>query len=117
MYNDQPPEHRSQANKGHTKGVVLADKTGGLWLIHSVPNFPLLSSNYTYPRTGAEYGQSFLCISLDLKNLNAVGECTYKKIINVILFFMFRYTASVQSTRNILKKHTSHVKIVAVSFG
>lgn len=73
MYNDQPPDHKTQSNKGHTKGVVLADSKSGFWLIHSVPNFPLTSKNYIYPRTAAEYGQSFLCISLDISNINAVG--------------------------------------------
>lgn len=73
MYNDQPPDHRTQSNKGHTKGVVFADEKSGFWLIHSVPHFPLLTSNYIYPRTAAEYGQSFLCITLDTSNLNAVG--------------------------------------------
>lgn len=42
-------------------------------MIHSVPHFPPTTSNYIYPRTGAEYGQSFLCISLDTNNINAVG--------------------------------------------
>lgn len=57
-----------------------------------MPNFPLINTNYIYPRTGAEYGQSFLCISLDTSNLNAVGtqlqynqpEIYYQNIPNTL---------------------------------
>lgn len=77
LYNDEPPNKPSKSNKGHTKGVVLGDKEGGIWLVHSVPHFPPAGPNYTYPLTGSLYGQSFLCLSLDLKNLDAVG--TYSK--------------------------------------
>lgn len=55
-----------------------------------MPQFPLHSSNYIYPRTGAEYGQSFLCISLDLKNLNAVGVlCVFKKQQTFFNYFLY----------------------------
>ncbi|XP_063915959.1 deoxyribonuclease-2-alpha [Zophobas morio] len=73
LYNDQPPNEPSKPYKGHTKGVILADVDGGLWLVHSVPHFLPLSSKYEYSPTGTVKGQSFLCISLDLKNLNKVG--------------------------------------------
>jgi deoxyribonuclease-2 len=73
LYNDQPPNQPSKGTKGHTKGVVLADVASGLWLVHSVPNFPPLGSKYTFPSTGFPKGQSFLCISLSLENLDKVG--------------------------------------------
>ncbi|KAG5877853.1 hypothetical protein JTB14_007249 [Gonioctena quinquepunctata] len=73
LYNDEPPEGATNSVKGHTKGVVMADLTGGFWLVHSVPKFPVIGTAYTYPSTGITYGQSFLCISMDLKNLNSVG--------------------------------------------
>ncbi|KAJ8950996.1 hypothetical protein NQ318_006380 [Aromia moschata] len=72
LYNDEP-EGKKKSNKGHTKGVVMANSTSGFWLIHSVPHFPILGKTYIYPRTGAVYGQSFLCISMDLNNLNKAG--------------------------------------------
>lgn len=81
MYNDQPPNRKSKTKKGHNKGVVLANTEGGFWLVHSVPHFPQIGLNYTYPRTGAVFGQSFLCVSLDLSNLDKVGEC---KIIQLL---------------------------------
>lgn len=74
LYNDEPPNRKSNSIKGHNKGVVLANTEGGFWLVHSVPHFPPIGADYTYPRSGTVYGQSFLCISLDLPNLDKVGE-------------------------------------------
>nr|XP_022912812.1 plancitoxin-1 [Onthophagus taurus] len=73
LYNDQPPGTNPNSNRGHTKGVVLGNKEGGLWLIHSVPRFPPPNPIYSYPQTGTIYGQSFLCISLNSKGLNEIG--------------------------------------------
>ncbi|XP_050295284.1 plancitoxin-1 [Anthonomus grandis grandis] len=74
LYNDEAPNGKTSGSKGHTKGVVLADSISGLWLIHSVPHFPYSSDHYEYPTTGQHYGQSFLCISLNLKQINNVGK-------------------------------------------
>lgn len=43
-YNDEPPNRKSNPNKGHLKGVVVADDKTGFWLIHSVPLYPNISS-------------------------------------------------------------------------
>lgn len=51
----------------------MADNKEGFWLIHSVPHFPQ-TREYIFPKTGTVYGQSFLCVSLDIINLNKVGE-------------------------------------------
>lgn len=74
LYNNEPPNGSSNSKKGHTKGIVLANSQGGIWLVHSVPHFPEIGPNYTYPSTGAVYGQSILCISLDLINLDKIGK-------------------------------------------
>jgi deoxyribonuclease-2 len=73
VYNDAPPTHSQSSTKGHTKGVVVADTTGGFWLIHSLPKFPDVENSYFYPDNGKKYGQSFICISMDLENINKVG--------------------------------------------
>ncbi|KAK9876524.1 hypothetical protein WA026_013898 [Henosepilachna vigintioctopunctata] len=72
LYNNESPKGKSNPNKGHTKGVVLMNNEGGLWFIHSVPKFPL-PEKYQFPETGLKYGQSFLCISLNLENMDKVG--------------------------------------------
>ncbi|CAG9857900.1 unnamed protein product [Phyllotreta striolata] len=72
FYNDEFPDRKIEG-KGHTKGVAATDKNGGYWLVHSVPLFPNSTENYFYPSTGTRYGQTFLCISMDLQNVNKVG--------------------------------------------
>jgi len=79
LYNDQPPNQTYSSALGHTKGVVMSGTDGGLWLVHSVPNFPppptnsSSSKSYRYPQSGRYYGQSFLCISLTDSQLDLVG--------------------------------------------
>lgn len=75
MYNDEPPEQKSDETNGHTKGVVAGNSEGGFWLVHSVPKYPPSDySNYSYPPTGHLYGQSFLCISMNAGDLDSVGS-------------------------------------------
>lgn len=76
MYNDEPPEDNVDMVKGHTKGVMASDDTSGFWLVHSVPHFPpdLSKGAYDYPKTGHTYGQSFLCITMDVAELNKAAE-------------------------------------------
>src|SRR5690349_881753 len=59
MYNDEPTNGPPEGNRGHTKGVVVANDINGFWLIHSVPKFPptLEDGHYDYPKTGTIYGQ------------------------------------------------------------
>ncbi|XP_076252595.1 deoxyribonuclease II isoform X2 [Rhynchophorus ferrugineus] len=73
FYNDQPPYGKTPKKKGHTKGGLLTDNTNGFWLVHSVPHFPFFLDKYRYPGTGIRNGQSFLCLSLNITNLNTVG--------------------------------------------
>ncbi|GFR81437.1 deoxyribonuclease-2-alpha [Elysia marginata] len=74
MYNDEDPESKLKRGGGHTKGVVAFDETSGFWLIHSVPKFPpRQSKGYSWPHSALDYGQSFLCVSLPLQELNTVA--------------------------------------------
>lgn len=87
LYNDETPSGSTNDYLGHTKGALVYD-TKGYWLIHSVPSYPPTNS-YSYPQTGTTYGQNFLCISLDLVNIDLVGKQFtfnepnfYQKVIN-----------------------------------
>lgn len=98
-YNDEPPNQKSNSRKGHLKGVVVADKRSGFWLVHSVPLYPNITceyfvviylaflfnsdvfyvflanpEDYHYPPTGLIYGQSFLCLSLSADQIDIVGK-------------------------------------------
>lgn len=76
MYNDEPPNAKTDGTRGHTKGVVIANDISGLWLVHSVPKYPppVEDGHYDYPHTGTLYGQSFLCISFTAEQIEKVGK-------------------------------------------
>ncbi|XP_056426345.1 deoxyribonuclease-2-alpha isoform X2 [Hyla sarda] len=74
LYNDQPPVTMSGVIRGHTKGVVLLDKTQGFWLIHSVPHFPPSSSEkYDWPPNAYHNGQSFICVTYPYAQFKEIG--------------------------------------------
>lgn len=83
LYNDQrPPKEMgrrfnvSGSSGGHTKGVVLFDKTQGFWLVHSTPHFPPVQDEgqYSYPSTGVINGQNFICVTYPLERFQTIGE-------------------------------------------
>lgn len=75
MYNDEPPNGKTDGSRGHTKGVLVGNSLGGFWLIHSVPKYPPpLEESYDFPSTGSLYGQSFLCINMNQEQLAKVGK-------------------------------------------
>ncbi|MEE6494668.1 hypothetical protein FKM82_001832 [Ascaphus truei] len=65
MYNDAPPGTKNFTTKrGHTKGILLFNKSQGFWLIHSVPHFPPFpEKGFGYPSTGRRYGQTAMCVT------------------------------------------------------
>lgn len=75
LYNDEMPadaKRKDTASFGHTKGVIAFDTAShsALWLLHSWPK-------YADPGAAAMptpiYGQTFLCISLDMATANAIA--------------------------------------------
>ena len=94
MINDQPSSINATASglidpelHAHAKGVLAYDHGGGIWLTHSTPEFP---NAPTGPYTGIcgcsasgecgaqhgqlRFGQSFMCVSLDLGVLDELAS-------------------------------------------
>jgi deoxyribonuclease-2 len=77
QYDDEWPGNHKHGTGGHTKGVLGFDEQGGFWLIHSVPRFPANISDGTYPglpEDETRYGQTFMCISTSLADLDKVSK-------------------------------------------
>uniref|UniRef100_T1J7H6 Uncharacterized protein n=1 Tax=Strigamia maritima TaxID=126957 RepID=T1J7H6_STRMM len=78
LYNDEDPNGPVSSYRGHTKGVVAFDNTSGFWLIHSIPKFPPHTTNqYKYPKNGEIYGQSGLCITLNVSEIQKLSSLLY----------------------------------------
>ena len=80
LYNDEHPDGNTSFTAGHTKGVVLGDRTTTVWMIHSVPHHPPRPTDgYSYPHSGHMYGQTYLCLTLPTDQVaNKVGtQLTY----------------------------------------
>ncbi|CAH2310480.1 deoxyribonuclease-2-beta [Pelobates cultripes] len=75
MYNDAPPSMKNYTTKlGHSKGILLFDKSQGFWLIHSVPRFPPFPEDgYGYPSTGQLYGQSAICVTYKYQQFKEIA--------------------------------------------
>lgn len=76
LYNDDVRKNGKRQNCencGHTKGLFMFEKNKtGVWLIHSVPNFP--NENYDYPKSGKRFGQTFLCVTFSYNNLDIIAK-------------------------------------------
>ena len=86
LYNDQPPTSKDVAENasavqgkapssfGHTKGIVATDGKHAIWIVHSAPGFPRNTSSFEVPiKSPSQFGQTFLCMSLDRADLDQVG--------------------------------------------
>jgi deoxyribonuclease-2 len=78
LYDDEKPDRTTDSgSKGHSKGALVFDpKTdSAFWLLHSWPRFPSLNQA---PRPSAEYGQTFLCVTLkDFKTAEKIARQMY----------------------------------------
>jgi deoxyribonuclease-2 len=79
LYNDELPDEAkvpaSQSDNGslgHTKGVLAFDtaSNSALWLLHSWPKFAMPGAKLM---PTPKYGQTYLCITLDLANARAIA--------------------------------------------
>jgi deoxyribonuclease II len=74
LYNDQAD--KVTLIKGHTKGVILFDNTSAVWISHSIPHFPppKIAQKYYIQPSQCVYGQSMFCMSLELAELDNIGQ-------------------------------------------
>lgn len=76
LYNDQPPNQKPpSASFGHSKGVVMLDKQTGVWLSHSTPKFPTLTSGSKdfWPDSGNLNAQTFMCVTFSYEEFKEIG--------------------------------------------
>uniref|UniRef100_A0A4W6EGW0 Deoxyribonuclease-2-alpha n=1 Tax=Lates calcarifer TaxID=8187 RepID=A0A4W6EGW0_LATCA len=78
-YSDQPPDGRSVSNThGHSKGVLMVDKTTAVWLLHSTPRFPYKrEENCFYPLSGTRNAQTFICVTFKYDQFRAIGNVAF----------------------------------------
>jgi deoxyribonuclease-2 len=80
LYNDEKPDRTEDSEtKGHSKGALVFDQKtdSAFWLLHSWPCFPSL---HQAPFPSAEYGQTFLCVSLrDFKTAEEIAKQMYQQ--------------------------------------
>lgn len=76
LYNDEMPadaNRKDSGSFGHTKGVLAFDTASktALWLLHSWPKF---SDPHASEMPTPIYGQTFLCLSLDISAASKIAE-------------------------------------------
>ncbi|CAG2165644.1 unnamed protein product [Oppiella nova] len=73
-YTDGPPTGANESITAHANGVIATDDTLGYWLIHSIPKFAAQESGhkYVYPESGEINGQTALCITLNITEMDKV---------------------------------------------
>ncbi len=85
MYNDQigvseeNKKTKTNNRKAHAKGVLIFDKTSVVWLIHSIPNYPVKpmsgeKSKYYLDSSQTVYGQSILCLTLGFEQMEKISR-------------------------------------------
>lgn len=75
MWNDEIPNGATSSSKAHSKGVMGYSSAGGFLLRHSTPRFPPHRSSgyHGLPEDEHIYGQTFLCTSVALAELNRLA--------------------------------------------
>lgn len=75
LYNDQY-EEAELASRAHAKGVIYFDSKTAVWIVHSIPHYPPLpeAKAYSLDSSQMKYGQSMLCLTVPLSELEKVGN-------------------------------------------
>jgi deoxyribonuclease-2 len=75
MWNDEIPDGSTSSSKAHSKGVMGYASDAGFLLRHSTPRFPphKRSGYHGLPQNEHIYGQTFLCTSVSISELNRIA--------------------------------------------
>jgi hypothetical protein len=85
LYNDQVANKKACASsKAHAKGVLMWNDSSIMWLIHSVPKWPMSCRVLDLPLSGIIYGQSFVQVNMPICHLNNV--LYHLRIMNVNIY-------------------------------
>ncbi|XP_051231941.1 deoxyribonuclease-2-beta isoform X2 [Dicentrarchus labrax] len=75
LYNDAPPILDYIQGYGHTKGLLLFDRSQGFWLSHTIPHFPSFPERgYLYPSSGKVNGQTALCVTYQYEQFLRIAK-------------------------------------------
>jgi len=74
IWNDEPTTRSSSsAPFAHSKGLLIFTSSGGVWITHSHPKFPVPSASSAsdlWADAAEEYGQSYLCITITAEEIH-----------------------------------------------
>jgi deoxyribonuclease-2 len=74
LYSDQADQ--ITFDKGHAKGVLIFNEVSAVWIVHSIPHYPPKPSEKQYYIKPGQcvYGQSMLCMSFSIDQLETIGN-------------------------------------------
>jgi len=99
LWNDEAPDGSTNNNKAHAKGIVVFDTSQGFFFRHSIPNFPpAKESGFSYPASGAIYGQTLICLTLDINTIDTVAS---QFLVNYPLVYSYGFVGDASKTQNI----------------
>ena len=95
-WNDEKPTGETSSSSAHAKGFMAFSTASakGVFLSHSIPKYPAYVSSKINQTIGASqnvYGQSLLCMSLTLRELDYIAS-------NLLITWPFVYESSVTKT-------------------
>lgn len=94
LWNDQPPpSKKTGAPKAHAKGLIIFDASGGIWLTHSLPDFPSTAAGGLWKDGADNFGQSFLCITLAAEEIHKLSPVMS---INEVVVYEHKFAAGIE---------------------
>ncbi|KAH7638933.1 deoxyribonuclease ii family protein [Dermatophagoides farinae] len=109
FYNDQKPSTRTRSSStgAHAKGILAMYGKTGFWLLHSIPQFPIVSDeSYEYPKRSLNNGQSFICITISIDDRQTMENVAKH------LSMMRPNIYSINLTKNFLRKYPIYEEFV-----